>query len=210
MIYGVIERLREINVFRDLPGVASVEINWFNDDEVAAGLRLYAAHGMQPRYHHHVVGINSRLDTIQAAILSIKLRKLDEYTAARQQNAARYMEMFKNFRLSEAVELPYQMPDTLHVWNQFGIRVKSGSRDALRKHLQDNNVGCEIYYPLPLHLQPCFQYCNYKLGSLPETERASNEILHIPVYPELTLAEQETVVARIRRFYADGMYKRAA
>jgi dTDP-4-amino-4,6-dideoxygalactose transaminase len=102
------------------------------------------------------------------------------------------------------------MPDTYHVWNQYGIRIKSGSRDSLRKHLQDNNVGCEIYYPLPLHLQPCFQDCGYKLGSLPETEKASVEILHLPVYPELTLAEQETVVARVRRYYANGLYQRAA
>jgi dTDP-4-amino-4,6-dideoxygalactose transaminase len=195
---------------KNLGGMGDGGMMVCNNDELASSLRLYAAHGMQPRYHHHVVGINSRLDTIQAAILSIKLRKLDEYTAARQQNAARYFQMFKDYRLSEAIELPYQMPDTLHVWNQFGIRVKSGSRDALRKHLQDNNVGCEIYYPLPLHLQPCYQSCNYKVGSLPETERAAAEILHIPVYPELTLAEQETVVSRIRRFYADGMYKRAA
>ena len=113
-----------------------------NDDSLAAKLRLFAAHGMQPRYYHHVVGINSRLDTMQAAVLAVKLRHLDSYTAARQANAKRYAELFTDAGLRDTFELPFQDMAAGHVWNQYSLRIRDGKRNALKQHLQDNGVGC--------------------------------------------------------------------
>lgn len=180
------------------------------NDVIADRLRLLAAHGMRPRYYHQAVGINSRLDTIQAAVLSVKLRKLDDYTRARQANAARYAQMFKAAGLTDQFTLPYHDPAAYHVWNQYGIRVHNGQRDALKSHLQQQSVGCEVYYPVPLHEQKCFQHCGYKPGSLPNTEAASREILHLPIYPELQLAEQERVVSSIKQYYAQVYRSQAA
>ena len=180
------------------------------NDVIADRLRLLAAHGMRPRYYHQVVGINSRLDTIQAAVLAVKLRKLDDYTRARQSNAARYAQMFSAAGLTDQFSLPFQDPAAYHVWNQYGIRVHHGQRDELKSYLQKQGVGCEVYYPVPLHEQKCFQNCGYALGSLPHTERASREILHLPIYPEMQLAEQERVVSTIRQYYAQGYQRKAA
>ncbi len=181
-----------------------------DNDELAAKLRLYAAHGMQPRYHHKVIGINSRLDTIQAAILGVKLRRLSSYTSARQANAERYQKAFSNLQLDKQFELPYRHPAAFHVWNQYGIRVVDGERDALKAHLQTQGIGCEIYYPIPLHLQECYQSLGYTKGSLPETEKAAREILHLPVYPELSLEEHSRVVHAIGQFYGQASIKIAA
>lgn len=171
------------------------------DDRLAAKLRLLAAHGMQPRYHHKIVGINSRLDTIQAAVLKVKMTQLSDYTQARQANADRYQRMFQQHGLLGEFDLPYRHPSAFHVWNQYGIRVGNSERDALKANLAANGVGCEIYYPIPLHLQECYRSLGYQVGSLPETERAAREILHLPIYPELTTAEQDAVVAAIAKFY---------
>ncbi len=179
------------------------------NDVIADRLRLLAAHGMRPRYYHQVVGINSRLDTIQAAVLSVKMRKLEEYTKSRQANAARYAVMFSEAGLSDQFSLPYHDPAAYHVWNQYGIRVHGGQRDELKAWLQKQGVGCEVYYPVPLHEQKCFQHCGYKTGSLPHTEQASREILHLPIYPELELGEQERVVSCIQSYYQQA-YKRQA
>lgn len=180
------------------------------NDVIADRLRLLAAHGMRPRYYHQAVGINSRLDTIQAAVLGVKLRRLDDYTKARQANASRYAQMFRDAGLSDQFALPYQDPAAYHVWNQYGIRVHDGRRDELKTYLQKQGIGCEIYYPVPLHEQKCFQNCGYALGSLPHTEAASREILHLPIYPELQLAEQERVVNTIKSYYAQAYRSRAA
>ena len=180
------------------------------NDVIADRLRLLAAHGMRPRYYHQVVGINSRLDTIQAAVLAVKLRKLDDYTRARQANAARYAEMFSAAGLTDQFSLPFHDPAAYHVWNQYGIRVHNGQRDELKSYLQKQGVGCEVYYPVPLHEQKCFQNCGYAVGSLPNTERASREILHLPIYPEMQLAEQERVVGTIQQYFAQGYQRKAA
>lgn len=179
-------------------------------DQVADRLRLLASHGMRPRYYHQAIGINSRLDTVQAAVLGVKLRKLGDYTRARQVNAARYSAMFSASKLEGAFSLPYQDPAANHVWNQYGIRVHNEQRDALKSFLQQQGIGCEVYYPVPLHEQKCFQSSGYKLGSLPETERASREILHLPIYPELRVDEQTRVVAAIDQFYRQAYRSRAA
>ncbi|MCC6507937.1 MAG: DegT/DnrJ/EryC1/StrS family aminotransferase [Pirellulaceae bacterium] len=180
------------------------------NDHVADRLRLLASHGMRPRYYHQVVGINSRLDTIQAAVLVVKLRKLNDYTRARQANAARYAELFAQADHAEQFSLPYQDPAAHHVWNQFGIRVTGGQRDALKAYLQQQGIGCEVYYPVPLHEQKCFQHLGFASGSLPETERASQEILHLPIYPEMQVAEQDRVVSCIRQFYQQAYRRQAA
>ena len=186
---------------KNLGGMGDGGMMVCQDDQINASLRLNAAHGMQPRYYHHVVGINSRLDTIQAAMLEVKLAYLSDYAEARRANAARYLQMFAQANLEGIIGLPYQDPDAHHVWNQFSIRVPDGRRDALRASLTEQKIGTEIYYPIPLHLQKCFESLGHRVGSFPETERASLEILHLPVYPELTIAEQEQVVEAIANFY---------
>lgn len=181
-----------------------------DDESLAANLRLLATHGMQPRYHHQRIGINSRLDTIQAAVLNVKMDYLARCTNARREIAARYRERMVAEGLEEFVVLPTESDRAFHVWNQFGVRVRHGFRDGLRRHLAENGVGSEIYYPIPLHRQVCFASLGYREGSLPETERAALEVLHLPIFPELTEEEQETVVFRMRRYFVDGIYRRAA
>jgi dTDP-4-amino-4,6-dideoxygalactose transaminase len=169
-----------------------------NDDELAARLRLLRVHGMQPKYYHQVVGINSRLDALQAAVLRVKLKYLDEWHAARQRNAARYESLFAAAGLEE-VTLPTVRPQRRHIFNQYTIRC--ARRDELLRHLQANGVGCEIYYPVPLHLQECFADLGYRTGDLPRTEQAAGQALSLPIYPELTAEMQEYVVEQIAGFY---------
>jgi dTDP-4-amino-4,6-dideoxygalactose transaminase len=195
---------------KNLGGMGDGGMLTCQDDAMAAKLRLYASHGMQPRYHHRVIGINSRLDTIQAAILSVKMNHLNEYTHTRQANAARYDSWFSEAGLQEQFALPKTSPGAFHVWNQYGIRIPEGRRDALKAHLQERKIGAEIYYPIPLHMQDCYRSLGYAQGCLPETERASREILHLPIYPELTIDEQRTVVEAIDSFYATAAYRRVA
>jgi dTDP-4-amino-4,6-dideoxygalactose transaminase len=159
---------------------------------------------MEPRYYHEVIGINSRLDSIQAAVLRVKLPHLDAWTTARQINAARYREVFAEHDLDARIAVPGDEPRGRHVWNQFVIRVLDDSRDALRAHLAKRGVGTEIYYPVPLHLQKCFAHLGWAKGDLPETERAAEQTLALPIFPELQPAEQRTVVARIAEFYGVG------
>jgi dTDP-4-amino-4,6-dideoxygalactose transaminase len=167
-----------------------------HDAALAERLRLFAAHGMNPRYYHQVVGINSRLDSIQAAVLNVKLAKLAEWTDKRAENARRYGELLKAAGLESHLVLPPTDPRCHHVWNQYTIRVP-GRRDAVKAQLAAAGVGSEVYFPVPLHLQKCFQSLGDGPGSLPHTERAAREVLSLPVFPELTAVEQETVVARL-------------
>lgn len=169
-------------------------------DDVAAKLKLLRVHGMEPRYYHDLVGINSRLDSIQAAVLRVKLPHLDRWTTARQINAGRYMELFAQYDLEGQIMVPDDEPRGRHVWNQFVIRVAEGRRDALRGHLAAHGVGTEIYYPVPLHLQKCFAFLGWQKGDLPETERAAQETIALPIFPELTADEQRTVAGRIAEF----------
>jgi dTDP-4-amino-4,6-dideoxygalactose transaminase len=169
-----------------------------SDADLAQRLRLYAAHGMNPRYYHKVVGINSRLDTIQAAVLNVKLARLAQWADERKANARRYHELFSAGGLAQHIGLPQAQPHCEHIWNQYTIRIGGGRRDAVKAQLAEAGVGSEIYYPVPLHLQECFWSLGYKSGSLPQTERAAKEVLSLPIYPELTAAEQHVVVARLR------------
>ncbi len=200
---------------KNLGGLGDGGMLTVNSDVLADRLRLLAGHGMRPRYHHSAVGINSRLDTLQAAALLVKFRHLQSYTAARQENACRYFELFERAGLTGnasngGIGLPYRDPAAFHVWNQFSLRISDGRRDELRNYLQQRQIGCEIYYPIPLHQQVCFKDGGYPSGSLPETERAAAEILHLPIYPELTSIEQEQVVSAISQYFAQASHRAVA
>ena len=179
---------------KNLGGMGDGGMLTTNDQETADRLRLFANHGMKPRYFHQVIGVNSRLDAIQAAILNVKMKHLESYAARRQQNAANYQRLFKQHGISEMVSAPSSTEGNDHVWNQFTIRITGGQRDAVRSQLAEKNVGSEIYYPIPLHQQACFKYLGYTEKSLPVTEQAAAEVLALPIFPELTLAEQEYTV----------------
>jgi dTDP-4-amino-4,6-dideoxygalactose transaminase len=183
---------------KNLGGLGDGGMLTTTDADLASRLRLYAAHGMSPRYYHKVVGINSRLDTIQAAALGVKLRHLSTWAEQRRANARRYDELLKQAGLDRIVSLPHAEPHSEHVWNQYTIRIPGGQRDAIKSQLAERGVGSEVYYPVPLHLQQCFQSLGYRAGSLPETERAAAEVLSLPIFPELTADEQFTVVARLK------------
>ena len=171
-----------------------------NNAGYAEKLRLLRGHGMEPRYYHSAIGINSRLDSYQAAVLNVKLPRLDTWTAMRQENADRYTELFRESKLDDMIGLPVSMPNRRHVWNQYVIRVPNSLRDRMRKELAESKVGTEIYYPLGLHEQECFQYLGYAPESLPETYAATREVMALPIYPELTAAEQVFVVEKIKAF----------
>ena len=168
-----------------------------NDDDLAKRIRLLANHGMQPRYYHSEIGINSRLDAIQAAILSIKIRRLGEISEARRANAARYHRLFEASGLAGLVELPSETSDCYHVWNQYTIRLTSHERDEVRQRLTDQGVGTEVYYPIPLHQQQCFLTLFSDVDELHHTNAASSEVLNLPIFPEMTAEEQNLVVSRL-------------
>ncbi len=170
-----------------------------NDEALAQKLFALRVHGSFERYYHKWVGLNSRLDAMQAAILRVKLPHLDSWTAARQRNAAIYRELFTDKGLTEAITLPTERANGRHIYNQFVIRVKD-RRDELKSFLQGNDIGSDIYYPVSLHLQECFNYLGYKAGDFPESERASKETLALPIYPELEAAQIEFVVDKIAEF----------
>lgn len=157
-------------------------------------------HGSNPKYYHKVIGGNFRIDALQAAIVSIKLKHLDNWTKARQENARRYRELFTDAGLEGVVKLPAEK-QSRHIYNQFVIRV-SEKRDALRQFLNDAGIGTEVYYPVPLHLQECFSYLNYKKGDFPVAEHAALHTLALPVFPELSEDQQIYVVEKIKEFYA--------
>jgi dTDP-4-amino-4,6-dideoxygalactose transaminase len=169
-----------------------------DDDEIAAKLRILRVHGMEPKYYHQYVGVNSRLDALQAAVLRVKLKYLDAWSDARAQNAHRYNTLFAEAGLEEVVT-PIAHEGMRHIYNQYTIRAPR--RTELLAHLKASDVGAEIYYPVPLHRQECFLDLGYREGDLPESERAAREALSLPIYPELTSAMQEYVVGRIGDFY---------
>ena len=171
-----------------------------NNDEIAERVKLLRGHGMSPRYYHKEIGVNSRLDSYQAAVLNVKLSRLDTWTAMRGANAERYEKLFAAAGLEGAVITPQKVGNRRHVWNQYTIRVTGGKRDALRAYLQEKKIGCDIYYPLGLHQQECFAYLGYAPEDLPETLRAAGDVLALPIFPELLPEEQEYVVNSISSF----------
>lgn len=178
-----------------------------NDVELAERIKVLRVHGSKPKYYHKVIGGNFRLDSLQAAVLNVKLNYLDGWTRQRQENAQRYEAFFKQSGLVEKERIQLPVPvyrdsghKHYHIYNQFVLRVEK--RDGLMAHLKQKGIGAEIYYPVPFHLQECFRYLGNKEGDFPESERAANETIAIPIYPELTVAQQEEVVNTIRMFYA--------
>jgi dTDP-4-amino-4,6-dideoxygalactose transaminase len=169
-----------------------------NDAALAERGRLLRNHGQQPQYYHHLVGGNFRMDAIQAAVLRVKAPHLAAWSEARRANAGRYRQLFKSAGLDETVRLPSEPPDRTHIFNQFVIRTPE--RDALKQHLDEQGIGNEIYYPVPFHLQPCFADLGYGRGAFPHAERAADECLAIPIYAELTEAQQHSVVSVIGQF----------
>lgn len=173
-----------------------------NDDEFAERLRVLRVHGETSRYHHKYIGINSRLDGMQAAILSVKLKYLDAWSDARARNAARYFELFGAANLNDKLRLPFTRPNVRHIFNQFVIHVEEQKRDALVEHLNRKKIGNAIYYPVPLHLQECFAYLGYKPGDFPVSEQAARTTLALPIYSELTHEQQAYVVKAIQEFFS--------
>jgi dTDP-4-amino-4,6-dideoxygalactose transaminase len=169
---------------------------------VAERLKMLRDHGSRVRYYYEIIGANSRLDEIQAAVLRIKLRMLPEWAEKRIKNAESYGRLFKSAGLSGIVRLPYVSHGNESVFNQYVVRVRK--RDSLREHLKANGIGTEVYYPLCLHQQRCFRHLGYKKGDFPEAERAASEVLALPIYPELKYSQQEHVVRMIADFYRKG------
>jgi len=191
-----------------------------SDEEMAEKLKILRAHGSKPKYYHHLVGGNFRLDALQAAVLLVKLKHLNNWTNKRRQNAEYYKSLFQQSGLVDKgfVTPPQavwekissrnfsnpqsEIPNSKlvgHIYNQYVIRAKR--RDELRAYLNEHGVGTEIYYPLPLHLQPCFAELGYEAGDFPESEKAAAETLALPIYPELEPMQQEYVVEKIHAFY---------
>jgi dTDP-4-amino-4,6-dideoxygalactose transaminase len=166
------------------------------DEGLMTRLKSLRMHGGTKQYYHDEVGFNSRLDALQAVVLSTKLPHLAGWSAARRKNAAYYDAAFAGLA---GVTTPYVDPANESIYNQYTIR--TDRRDDLQKHLKDRGIGSAIYYPLPLHLQPCFEYLGYKQGSCPESERAANEVLSLPVYPELETSQLDEVIDAVRGFY---------
>ena len=163
-----------------------------NDDDLVAVLRRMRVHGADRQYYHQVIGGNFRIDALQAAVLRVKLPHLPGWTDGRRRNAARYDALFAEAGLGDRVTLPVAMPDRYHIFNQYVVRLQQ--RDAVKAHLESRGVGCAIYYPVPFHEQECFAYLGCRAGQFPHAERAARETLALPIYGELTEAQQRYVV----------------
>ena len=170
-----------------------------NDEALAESMRVLRVHGGKPKYFHAVIGGNFRIDELQAAVLRVKLKYLDGWTAARQRNAAYYTAAFAAADCANDLITPRAVVKGRHIFNQYVVRVQN--RDALKDHLTARDIGTEIYYPVPLHLQKCFSYLKHAPGDFPQSERAAAETLALPVYPELTQTQLDHVVASVADFY---------
>jgi dTDP-4-amino-4,6-dideoxygalactose transaminase len=170
-----------------------------NDAALAERMDILRVHGGKPKYYHSFIGGNFRIDELQAAVLNVKLKHLDAWTAGRQRNASFYDAAFGHAELGENVRTPRAHSGVRHIYNQYVIRVRD--RDRLRAHLAAAGVGSEIYYPIPLHLQKCFEYLGHQVGDFPQSERAAEETLALPIFPELTDIQLQYVVDTIKVFY---------
>ena len=184
---------------KNLGGAGDGGLITTNQPDLSDRLRVLRVHGSRTKYNYETVGINSRLDALQAAILRVKLPHMEKWTKLRQTNAERYSRLFQSWGLDEHISLPTVPENQTHVFNQFVIR--SGERDALRQYLSNCGIPTEIYYPSPLHLQSAFAHLGYSRGDLPEAELASQQVLALPIFPELTEQQQVSVVEAIAEFY---------
>lgn len=165
-----------------------------NDEQIAKKIKMMRTHGSQIKYHHELIGTNSRLDELQAAILRVKLKRLHDWTNKKQQIAQTYTKAFMN----KEIITPFVEEFNFHVYNQYTIRVKN--RDGLIAHLEKSGISIAIHYPTPLHLQPAFSYLGYKVGDFKESELASKEVLSLPMYPKLTHEQIEKIINAILEF----------
>lgn len=195
---------------KNLGGMGDGGLITTDNTELAERLRILRDHGQHPRYYHHEVGINSRLDAIQAAVLNVKLARLESYAAGRQQHAHTYAKEFARTGVDSKIGIPTVKPGAASVWNQYTIRVRDGERDALQKHLAERRIGSAVYYPVPLHLQKCFAFLGYQEGSLLVTELACREVLSLPIYECLTVEEQQAVIGAIGEFFGLAANRLAA
>ncbi len=184
---------------KNLGGAGDGGIITTDDRFLADRVRRLRVHGDAGGYHHVEVGLNSRLDALQAAVLRVKLRHLADWTIRRRENADRYGSLFRHYELDSAVVLPTIADECTHVFNQYVVRLAENHRDTVLSALRAENVGCAVYYPTPLHLQPCFAHLGQEAGSLPEAERASRQVLALPIHPDVTPFEQERVVRGVAR-----------
>ncbi len=185
---------------KNLGGIGDGGLVMTNDGQLYELLLSLRQHGATQRYYHNRIGGNFRMDAIQAAALRIKLRHLDEWTKTRRTNAAYYLDGLKDLEAQGYIQLPVEVPGNFHVYNQFVIR--AANRDALQRYMGERGVGTAIYYPLPLHLQECFKSLGLKRGDLPESEKAAEETLALPIFPGLTNEQMSLVVEIVRQFYA--------
>jgi dTDP-4-amino-4,6-dideoxygalactose transaminase len=183
---------------KNLGGAGDGGLVTTNDRSLAEKLKILRLHGSRTKYHYDQLGINSRLDAIQAAILRVKLKHLDAWTRGRRRNAERYRELFAEFKLNPWVKAPIEPAGYYHVYNQFTIRTQQ--RDALKEHLRQDGILTEIYYPYPLHLEPAFAFLGYKPGDFPACERACSEVLSLPIFPELDDKQLRAVVQAVASF----------
>lgn len=184
---------------KNLGGAGDGGMMTTNDPELADRLRLLRVHGSRHKYHSELLGVNSRLDALQAAILRVKLRHLERWTQGRRDNADRYRVLFSNLNLDTHVILPSQPEGFRHVYNQFVVRLLA--RDEVQQYLLHMSIPTEIYYPEPLHVQPAFSYLGYRAGDFPQAEATSHHVLALPIFPELTEAQQTMVVDAIAQYY---------
>lgn len=175
-------------------GLITTNIDTLND-----AIAMLRVHGSRVRYLHELIGINSRLDALQAAVLQVKLKHLDQWAQGRRRNASRYEQLFKDATICDHVTLPITAKGNEHVFNQYTVRARK--RDQLRAYLKDHGIGTEIYYPVPMHLQTCYRDLGYQKGSFPVSEQAAEEVLSLPIYAELTDTKLSYVVQTIAAFY---------
>jgi dTDP-4-amino-4,6-dideoxygalactose transaminase len=171
-----------------------------NDSEWANRMKCLRVHGMEPRYYHKYLGWNARLDALHAAMLRVKLPYLERWISNRQTIAARYDALIEEHHLSHFLERPIRRPNRRHTFNQYVVRVANGQRDALVRHLKAEQIGCEIYYPLALHQQECLRHLGYGAGDFPASEKAANQVLALPIYPELNIDQQRRVIQSCAAF----------
>jgi dTDP-4-amino-4,6-dideoxygalactose transaminase len=172
-----------------------------NEESLAEKIRMIANHGQKIKYHHDVIGVNSRLDTIQAAILNVKLKYLDEYTQKRRAVASSYDKAFKNI---EQLEIPLQVPYSTHAFNQYTLKLKKGSRDEFKKYLVSQGIPTMVYYPVPLHLQNAFRRAEFVEGSFPITETLSKVVISLPIHTEMSQDQIEFICNRVKDYFKNG------
>lgn len=192
---------------KNLGGFGDAGMAVTSDPEWAKKMVCLRGHGMEPRYHHQYIGWNARIDAVQAALLRVKLPHLETYLQGRERAAKRYDGMIDEAHLGQYLQRPLARPQRRHTYNQYVVRVARGERDALVQYLRSEQIGCEIYYPIPLHLQSCLRHLGYRKGDLPASEEAATSVLALPIFPEITEEQQARVIQAVATFVRMGARK---